>query len=87
VSVNGVPLQTRPDLRPGTIADFFECGYVGAGPQLLALAILADFLHNDRIAIEKSTAFERNVISHLPKDRSWALTSRDVADALVLLGS
>src|SRR5439155_2970286 len=46
VSVNGVPLNPRLDLRKHSVTGF-EWGYGGSGPAQLALALLADHLAND----------------------------------------
>jgi hypothetical protein len=84
VSVNDAPLKSRPDLQPGTLVDFFECGYLGAGPMLLSLAILADCLGDDKLAVEKCPEFEKNICSKLPADKSWTLTSAYISNALNL---
>jgi hypothetical protein len=74
VTVDGKPLSLRLDLRnhsPG-----FEWGYGGRRPAQLALAILADHLGNDPVALEFYQRFKWAVIAGLPT--RWALTGRDI---------
>ena len=48
VTVNGVPLDPRPDLRNHSPTGF-EWGYGGSGPAELALALLADHFDDDEL--------------------------------------
>jgi hypothetical protein len=83
VTVDGAPLSPRRDIKVFSKAGF-EWTYVGAVPQQLALALLADHLGDDAAAIAGSEAFMRNVVAHL--DNAWSMTSREIVDALADLG-
>lgn len=52
----------------------------GAGPQQLALALLADHLADDARALALHEAFMRDVVAEL--DNAWELSSADIDDAL-----
>lgn len=58
----------------------FECGYAGSGPADLALAILADYLRDPRLAALKHQAFKADVVAHLPANRDWRLPEERVRD-------
>lgn len=61
------PLGMRLDLAnhsPGG----FEWGYAGSGPAQLALAILADCLGDDGMALRLYQRFKDDVIGRLPRD-------------------
>jgi hypothetical protein len=51
----------------------FEWGYQGSGPAQLALAILADYLADDTLALEYYQDFKRDTISRIESD-AWVLT-------------
>jgi len=55
----------------------FEWGYDGSGLAQLALAILADHLSDDELAVALHQSFKWAVIAKLPK-RDWTLTSRAI---------
>lgn len=57
-------------------------GYCGSGPAQLALAILADFLEDDRAAVMLHQDFKNMIISRLPGDRNWTLTGLEVQQAV-----
>jgi hypothetical protein len=81
VSVNGWPLNPRTDLRKES-ATAFDWGYEGHGaPAQLALAILADHLHDDRKARRFFEHFLRSVIRSLPRGE-WVLTGAEIDAAL-----
>lgn len=80
VAVDGEPLDLRLDLRNHSPTGF-EWGYPGSGAAQLALAILADHLGNDEVALNLYQRFKWAVIVELPK-RRWFLTSRDIDLAL-----
>ena len=61
----------------------FEWGYGGSGPAQLALAILADFLGDDRLALELYQAFKWEVIGKLGH-QGWNLTAAEIEDWLAL---
>ncbi len=77
----GVPLPPRLDLR-GHSPTGFEWGYGGSGPAQLSLAILADYLGNDREAQEYYQDFKFAVIGGLPRDQSWSLSDTEIDAAL-----
>lgn len=79
VTVDGRPLDPRLDLRRLSPAGF-EWTYEGAGPQQLALALLADHLADDARALALHEAFMRDVVAEL--DNAWELSSADIDDAL-----
>ncbi|HXQ29455.1 MAG TPA: DUF6166 domain-containing protein [Gemmatimonadales bacterium] len=81
VRADGNPLCPRFDLRVHSPSGF-NWGYAGSGPAQLALAILADHLPSDENrALASYQQFKNRVIARLEGER-WALTSRDVAEAL-----
>lgn len=80
VTVNGQPLNPRHDLYNHS-PDGFEWGYAGSGPAQLALAILADHLGNDQLALVYYQAFKSDVVTALKEDE-WVLTGDDVSVAL-----
>ena len=53
--------------------DGFEWGYAGSGPAQLAIAICADVLDDDRLAVELYQTFKDRIIVPLKHDR-WKLT-------------
>ena len=81
VTVDGRPLRMRSDLS-GNATTAFDWGYAGTGQ--LSLALLSDFLGDDRQSERLYGAFERAVIAELPHD-SWTLTDDDLAAAVAPL--
>jgi hypothetical protein len=81
VTVNGQPLDPRLDLANKSPTGF-ECGYGGSGPHQLALAILADFLHDDAKALSLMHEFTVDVIARLPRDREWQLSEAQLTQWL-----
>jgi hypothetical protein len=79
VTVDGKPLNPRLDLRTLSKAGF-EWTYEGAGPAQLALALLADHLGDDALALRHYERFMREVVALL--DNAWRLTSDDIEAAL-----
>lgn len=80
VTVNGRPLDPRPDLRNHSPTGF-EWGYGGSGPAQLALALLADHLADDERAMSLYQRFKFAVVAGLPH-HGWSLTSREIDQAL-----
>jgi hypothetical protein len=80
VTVNGQPLNPRLDLWNHSPTGF-EWGYGGSGPAQLALALLADRLADDELAVTYHQPFKWAVVAKLPKD-GWLLTSQQIHDAL-----
>lgn len=60
--------------------DGFEWGYGGSGPAQLALAILADFLRDDRAALEHYQQFKFALVAGLTADR-WTINANQVRAA------
>jgi Family of unknown function (DUF6166) len=60
----------------------FCWGYNGSGPAQLALAILCDYLKNDKEALLLYQDFKSLVIARLPMDEHFILTDRKINDAL-----
>lgn len=75
VTVNGQTLHLRLDLRKH--ADQPEWGYAGSGPAQLALALLADAVEDDEIALDYHQKFKRNVVAAFDRD-GWTLTQADI---------
>jgi len=70
------PLRPRRDLDCHSWG--FEWGYAGSGPAQLALAILADALGDDKLALRLHQRFKFRVISALPQSQEWRLSLSDV---------
>jgi hypothetical protein len=90
VTRDGKKVNPRLDLFNHSPSGF-EWGYGGSGPAQTALAILADFLHDDDRAVLLHQKFKWDVISKMPhKDwrinevvlRGWLKLHEDVKDAL-----
>lgn len=75
------PLPVRLDLANHS-PDGFEWGYGGSGPAQLALAILADHLGDDPLALELHQPFKWRCIARVPRDMSWSLTAPVVDEVL-----
>lgn len=74
-------LEPRTDLFNHSPTGF-EFGYAGSGPAQLALAILADVLHDDRKAVEWHQRFKFDRISPLPRDEPWSMSEGEVREWL-----
>jgi hypothetical protein len=83
VTVNGRPLEPRLDLWNHSPTGF-EWGYGGSGPAQLALAILADHLQDDEIAVNLHQNFKFAVVAKLGH-QAWSLTTAQVDSAVKLL--
>lgn len=71
------PLNSRRDLSNHSPTGF-EWGYGGSGPAQLALAILADVLGDDALALRLHQRFKWEVIAPLPRFGEWRFTETDV---------
>ncbi len=80
VTVGSEPLEPGPEFG-GDAAAEFEWGYDGAGPRRLAFAILADFLGDDRNALNHYRTFTEAVIAELKGDQ-WTLTAEAIESTL-----
>ena len=56
----------------------FNWGYGGSGPAQLALAMLADHLGNDQVAVTLHQKFKWAVITGLRLDEPWELTGLEI---------
>ena len=59
--------------------DGFEIGYSGSGPAQLSLAILADHLGDDELAVRLHQEFKRHTIATYDRDFGFNITSEEVA--------
>jgi hypothetical protein len=81
--------DSRQLLRRGDLANHstgFNWGYGGSGPAQLALALLADALGNDELALQLHQKFKFHVIAQLPRlTGTWRLTDREIVDIALRL--
>ena len=84
VTVDGEPLEQRLELHAFS-ANGFEWTYEGAESTQLALALLADHLHDDAHALALAQAFMQTVVANL--DNTWEMSSVEVQAAIDALGS
>ena len=75
VTVDGKQLDERYDVKRFTKYGF-EWTYEGESPQQLALAILCDYLGDNKKAVELSEYFMKAIVANL--DNDWTLTGRDI---------
>jgi len=85
VTVNGCALDPRFDLRTHS-PNGFEWGYGGTGPAQLALALLADWLGDDALALDLYQAFKFKTVASLPRE-GWTLTGKEIDKAISELRS
>lgn len=69
-------LRPRTDLANHSPTGF-EWGYAGSGPAQLSLALLADALDDDQLALSLHQRFKRMVVASLPRDKDaiWQMTT------------
>ena len=84
VLVDGKPLNERTDIWLFSTSGF-EWAYAGDAPRQLALALLANYLKDDDLALHLSESFMNAVVTNL--DNDWKLTGDEVAAVLESLGS
>jgi hypothetical protein len=84
VTVDGVPLPAREDIQRCSWTGF-EWGFIGPGPQQLALALLADHLGDAGRARQLSRPFMRKVVAQL--DNAWVMNADDIANGLREIGA
>ena len=80
VTVNGMLLGPRFDLCIYR-EDSFDWGYAGSGAAQLALAIIAEHLRDDKMAMVLHQRYKWSVIVRLPHS-SWMMTDWNIATAL-----
>lgn len=78
---DGEPLPLRLDLANHSPSGF-EWGYEGSGPAQLALAILAEHLRDDALALRLYQRFKSETTARF-RDDVWSLTPERI-DAIVL---
>jgi len=76
VTVNGKPLRLRLDLFNHSPTGF-EWGYSGSGPAQLALAICANELNHDALAVRIHQHFKARVIASITANE-WTMTGEEV---------
>lgn len=81
VTVNGEPLPLCLNARNHSPTGF-SWGYGGSGPAQLALALLVDFLGDEKQAEALYQHFKSRVIARLPMTEPWTLTAAQVAEHL-----
>lgn len=57
--------------------DGFEWGYHGSGPAQLSLALLANALNSEEVAVKYYQKFKQQVVSKFNKDE-WSITAIEV---------
>jgi Family of unknown function (DUF6166) len=72
------PLPLRLDLFNHSPAGF-SWGYGGSGPTQLALALLADALGDDDLAVRLHQAFKFRVVACWPEGERWWITADQIA--------
>ena len=83
VLVDGKPLDERTDIQLFSTSGF-EWTYAGDAPRQLALALLANHLEDDDMALQLSESFMNAVVTDF--DNDWKLTGDEIATALESLG-
>ena len=56
----------------------FAWGYGGSGPAQLSLAILADHLRNDELALKLHQDFKWALISKFEQRQGWSITTNEI---------
>ena len=79
VLVDGKPLEERADIQLFSTSGF-EWTYAGDAPRQLALALLANHLNDDDMALQLAEAFMNAVVTDL--DNDWRLTGDEIAATL-----
>jgi hypothetical protein len=59
----------------------FAWGFGGSGPAQLALALLADVLNDDDLALAYHQEFKFRVIGRLEQNKPWTLTEQQILEA------
>ena len=85
VTVDGWPLNPRHDLWNHSPSGF-EWGYAGSGPAQLALALLADCLGDDDMAVEYHHDFKASVVAGFPY-KGWTLSENEIRETVEALES
>jgi hypothetical protein len=60
----------------------FEWGYSGSGPAQLALAMMIDFLGDEKKALSIYQAFKEEIIAGIPQEvKIWEITGQQILDS------
>ena len=59
----------------------FEWGYCGSGPAQLSLALLADALEDDELALEHYQQFKTDIVAHF-EPAAWTITFDEIVEWL-----
>ena len=78
------PLPLRLDLFNHSPAGF-SWGYGGSGPAQLALALLADALGDDDLAVRLHQAFKFRVVACWPEGERWWITTEQITAVVNLI--
>jgi hypothetical protein len=78
------PINPRFDLANHSPTGFCW-GYTGSGPAQLSLAILCDYLKDDKYARLIYNDFMFRVIARLPMDEDFTLGDREIEDAITAI--
>lgn len=78
VTCDGVEITPRNELRNHSPSGF-EWGFNGNGTAQLALAILCDFLRDDRKALDYYQEFKTDMLSSIAQP-TWTIKSETIAD-------
>ena len=81
VAVGGktAPLAPRLDLFNHSPTGL-NWGYGGSGPAQLALALLANALADDHLAVQLHQAFKWYWVARLPREQDWRLTQPELEE-------
>ncbi len=79
-------IDPRTDLRNHSPTGL-EWGYCGSGPAQLALALLADHLRDDALALSLYQNFKRCVVARIERDLSWTLPASRLAEMAAALAA
>jgi Family of unknown function (DUF6166) len=63
----------------------FSWGYGGSGPAQLAIALLADALGDDDLAVRLHQAFKFRVVGCWPEGQAWSITADQIAAVVNLI--
>jgi len=72
------PLRPRLDLRNHSPTGF-NWGYGGSGPAQLALALCADALGDDAMALAVYQRFKFKIVGRLPRNETWVLSAEEIS--------
>jgi|SRR6185437_10942896 len=77
--IETIPLNKRLDLVNHS-PDGFAWGYGGSGPSQLALALLADALEDDKLALSYYQTFKWEKIATINQDIDWSMSAKEIKE-------